>query len=168
MTVIAYDGRFVAVDRQCTHGHVASAMTKLYPFGRRALAFCGDAGHGMQLVVWYKSGALPDTYPKNGDEKTNAYLYVFEEGRKVACYETSCIPFFVESVPFTAGSGQEAAKAALLMGASACAAVEIANQVNIHCGMGVDVIDLLELSERVPDADVGRSSPAEVGAAAAA
>lgn len=146
MTVIAWDGRYVAADKQGTNQGAVTTVTKLFIDGPKVYAICGNPDHGMMMVAWLRSGGKPADFPKEPDQKQSAWTYVFEYGKHVACYEQKPVPFFVEDPIFGGGSGGDLAKGAMEMGASAKRAVEVACKWESGCGQGVDVIDLKELS----------------------
>lgn len=168
MTVIAYDGRYVAADRQATNNGMLASVTKLFRHGRQVLAFSGGPSHGMELVVWFKGGAYPDKYPREKDDKISAHLYVFEAGVPVKCFETGPIPFLIEDTHFTAGCGRDYARAVLELGFSPVTAVEIASRLDAYCGLGVNVIDLKELEGEQGSGAGPGAATAACGAPAAA
>lgn len=148
MTVIAYDGHTVAADKQATNGDYRATVTKLHRVGHEVLAFCGHADVGLAMVAWYRAGCPVDQFPNKGLSNEDAtWLYVFAPGARVRCYQRQPIPIIFEDPLFAAGSGCAVAKGALLAGADARRAVEIACQVLDGCGMGVDAEDLV--GERV-------------------
>lgn len=147
MTVIAFDGRYVAADRQATSSGLKGAMTKLFVHEGKVLAFNGCADHGLMLLLWYKSGALPATFPAEADEKKNAHMLVFERGRHPQVFENRPVPMIREDAFTADGHGRDFAMAAMHLGKSAKEAVELANIYDAYCGMGVDVIDLWELGD---------------------
>lgn len=145
MTVIAYDGRYVAADKQSNEHSTISTCTKLFQIGAKVCAPTGHAGHGMMLLAWFKDGADPASFPAVY-EKQNAFLYVFEYGRPVLSYENYPVPVAVEDGKFAWGSGGDYAIGALAVGANAMEAVEVACRYNTYCGRGMTVFDLKELA----------------------
>jgi hypothetical protein len=145
MTVIAFDGRFVASDKMATSGVRQVTVRKLWLHGRKVLACDGHAGHGMALVKWYIDGAKPSLYPPLVDADNWASLHVFEHGKPIWVYERIAHPVVVHDDLFASGSGGAHAMGAMAAGASARRAVEIACEYADGCGKGVDVIDLMGL-----------------------
>lgn len=147
MTVIAFDGRTVAADRQGTSAGVRRNVTKLIRADDGAvLSFSGDAAHGLEMIAWYNAGRDPNQFPTSREPgagpNSGAFLHVFQVGRKVMTYEWGPFPLIWEDRQFAAGNGQLAAMAAMVMGADARRAVEIACQLVDGCGGGVDVMEL--------------------------
>lgn len=163
MTVIAYDGRYVATDKQATRGSYSATCTKVFQVGSKVATYTGCADHGGMLIAWLRMGADPKAFPQDRDEKTNAYLAVFEWGQPIYCYENYPIPVIIEDPIFAAGNGRDYALAAMYLGFSAERAVEVASHFDVYCGMGVDVIDLWELSNAQPGGDHARPVPAPCG-----
>lgn len=144
MTVIAWDGKTLAADKQRSIRGTMSRCTKI----RRAasgevLAIAGDESAGLQMVAWYEGGAEAAAWPKCQDSDDGwARLVVFSrDGLKY--YDKAPVAITVED-PFAAfGSGMDAALGALAMGASASRAVEIASQLIDSCSGGVDAMELM-------------------------
>lgn len=150
MTVIAYDGRYVATDRQATKNGTTVECTKLFVFGKKVIAFSGAPDHGMMMVAWIKSGCNPSDWPK-ADHQDRADVAIFERDKHVTVYEKQPVPWFAESKIWADGCGRDYALAAMHLGHSAKEGVEIAIKLDAYCGMGVDVIDLWSLDESERD-----------------
>jgi len=146
MTVIAYDGHFVAADRMIVNdGGLMGTCQKLNVWEGVVLATCGAADHGEALIIWWKDGKDPAAYPKAAAGDKDAYMYVFELDKPVLCFQTWPSPILFPMVEFAAGSGNDIARTALHLGRDAREAVKIANELNVYCGGGVDYVDLTEL-----------------------
>lgn len=140
MTVIAYDGKTVAADKQTTNHGWGFKTTKLHRFENKVLCFCGDAGLGLALMNWFKSGCKADDFPKM-DEDTQATLLVFERGKPVVAYEGTPYPYVTDMTDqFAAGSGRDFALGAMSFGATAIQAVQVANKLSAYCGEGFDAV----------------------------
>lgn len=169
MTVIAFDGRYVAADRMAENNGTAMTVRKLRVHGPQVLAFNGTADHGSMLMQWFVEGRDPKTFPTVPDPKYAAYLDVFERGKPVMHFELFPVAMFFEDPIYAAGSGRDLALGAMAMGAPAKEAVEIASRFDVNCGMGVDVIDLWELGDaqhsgdRASSGTVPGRAPAAVG-----
>ena len=152
MTVIAYDGRFVAADRWIVNGHGMTSIThKIEVWESEVLATSGAADHGEALVIWYKDGKKPAAFPVphaggNSSEDNGSYLYVFRRGAPVQVFQTWPSPILFDATEFAAGSGGDVARTAMHLGRDAREAAKVANELNIYCGGGVDYIDLDELA----------------------
>ncbi len=140
MSVIAWDGRTVAADRQVTENDIPSLCRKIMRIrGGDIVAFVGDMRHGLELVAWYKAGGHVRVYPK-ARKADSATLIVF--CRSGAVYEFDGGP---QKMPvadkFMAwGSGKGPALGAMAMGADARRAVKIAIRYNSACGLGVTAL----------------------------
>lgn len=148
MTVIAFDGRTVAADKQITCGHLKSTATKLFKHIvdgqlQAVLAIEGDLPQGMRMVAWYKDGANPHLFPATHREGCSAAtMTVFRPDMRPLVYEDSPVPFVIEDRFHGGGVGKYAALGAMLAGADARRAVEIACQLTNECGMGIDTVEL--------------------------
>jgi hypothetical protein len=144
MTVIAFDGKTVAADRQATVGNRIDHVTKIRRFGSKVLGYNGDADAGVAMVAWYMAGANPEHFPNKGGKANDntAWLTVFEHGRHVQEYQLQPVPIIIESLPYATGSGCMVARGAMAAGVDARRAVEIASEVCTDCGGGVDALEL--------------------------
>lgn len=144
MTVIAWDGRYLAVDRQVTYNKVRYEATKLVRLSRStAVAFSGNSAHAAQLLKWLRDGANPDLWPAGkGDEWARAFVVSrTPNGPVVSNYERGPCPIAIPA-PFAAyGDGAHCAVGAMAAGADARSAVRICGQWIEGCGRGVDVFD---------------------------
>lgn len=143
MTVIAFDGRTVAADKQATSGYVKATTTKLMRHGDEVLAASGHVDGMVAMFAWYRSDQDPGNFPNKGiPEKDHTSLYIFKAGCPVRIYERMPIPFILEDPLIAGGCGKEVALGAMHAGANARRAVEIACQLMDGCGMGIDVMEL--------------------------
>jgi hypothetical protein len=148
VTVIAYDGLYVAADRMISNDSgMKGSSRKLDVHEGWVLATCGAADHGEALIIWFKDGKRPDAYPHadKGGEK-GAYLYAFQHNAPVMCFQTWPSPILFPMTEFAAGCGSEIARTALHLGRDAREAAKVACELNVFCGMGVDYVDLSELA----------------------
>lgn len=141
MTVVAWDGKTLAVDRQATSGHMISKHTKIFKCRNDYVAaFWGPIGEYGVLIDWLESGAIPKDWPKLSEDV--GVLIVSGKDGSALEYEGTGYPIPIE-VPFYAwGQGRELAMGAMAAGADAIQAVRIANQHSAHCGCGIDAWDL--------------------------
>ena len=147
MTVIAYDGRYVAADRLISNeGGMVKHCSKLTVFEGAVLTTCGAADHGAMLEVWFKEGCKPEQFPAPIPGSKDAYLYVFKWKAPVMCFQCYPAPVVFDVDYYACGSGNEVAHTILHLGHSAEYAAKIACELNIFCGGGVDVIDLKDLA----------------------
>lgn len=143
MTVIAWKDGVLAADRLMLHGATRKEVTKIHRVADCLAGVCGTLSIGMEMLAWYRAGAIPGQYPtSNRNPSEGASLIVVRPDGTVWNYESSPHPFLVEG-PFCAfGSGDEPAMVAMYCGKSAAEAVEIAGLYNNGCGNGVDTLTL--------------------------
>lgn len=142
MSVVAYDGKSLAADRQATCNDMRATTSKIIrvPCGD-VLAWTGQQDAGLMMVDWYQHGKQREHYPPVQNTDYWARLIVATQGR-VEFYERHPLPIRVYD-PFMAwGSGQDFAMGALAMGATAKEAVEVASRFSVNCGCGVEVYEL--------------------------
>lgn len=149
MTVIAYDGKSVAADRQSTNNGIRFTCKKLFTVednrGFTVLAPIGDHGHGVALVAWWTAGADPEQFPaKPADAEKAAYLAVIQPGAAVKVYQGYTVPVSLLDNIWAEGSGRDMALGAMLAGATARKAVELTCTRENGCGMGIDVVELYD------------------------
>lgn len=144
MTVIAYDGTFLAADRKCSHGDRGEAVTKLKEISPRCCAaFYGDGTQGDKLMAWAAAGFLTAQFPPTpANEDDLAVMIVGDADGVRLYYSDSHIPRWLEQSSYAWGSGGLMAHGAILAGATAMQAVAIANEHINTCGFGCDFIDL--------------------------
>jgi ATP-dependent protease HslVU (ClpYQ) peptidase subunit len=139
MSVIAFDGKMVAVDRQATFNETKTTMRKMrvLPDGT-VLAWCGAQAQGLLMARWYEDGADITKYPESQrKEEDYATLIVFTNGR-IFMYERTTEPLEVLDKMFAQGCGRDFALGAMEAGCDAVKAVKIASKFSVYCGMGVD------------------------------
>lgn len=143
MTVIAWDGRTLAADRQATNQGYARQATKIHRVPGGLVAFAGSAVHSMALLDWFKAERPPHSWPAPPNDNQEGDALFIGDDRTVLLYAGfSRHPESIED-PFVAmGCGRDYALAALHLGHDARRAVEVACALDIHCGMGIDVLTL--------------------------
>ena len=138
MSVVAWDGKTLAADRQGTLGDGSKCrLTKLWKVGEDV--FCAVTGpheQALLLLKWFKDGENPATFPHTQGEEDWARLIVLEHG-KVFEIERHPIRQEVEDRFEAWGAGRELAIGAMAMGATAEEAVMVACEHNCYCGFGV-------------------------------
>lgn len=142
MSVIAYDRKYLAADRQVTNTDLASQLKKIFKLSSTCfVAFCGDIGPGLMMVEWYRNGAKREEFPEN--QKTNdwARLIVVENG-ELFIYEQYPVKIPIPDKYIAYGSGRDYAMGAMHHGASAIEAVDAAIAHCTTCGFGVDFYEI--------------------------
>ncbi len=140
MTVIAYDGRKLAADKQVTsEGGFKRTASKLRVTEHGVLAWNGRIDHGIDLMDWFESGAKPEEFPEHllGDA-CEAELIVVRAGGAVT-YSGVPTPTPVLDGYMAWGSGRDFAMGAMYAGADAIGAVKAAIHWSAECGLGIDV-----------------------------
>lgn len=138
MSVVAWDGKRIAADRQIAHGDIISKGCKLKQLSNEEIVgWIGGHAAGFILLDWYKSGADFINWPEvQGTEDWSHFIVC----KRAGLYHTDNQPvFFKIREKFAAfGSGREIALGAMAAGASAVQAVKITNDLCTTCGLGVD------------------------------
>ena len=146
MTIIAWDGRYVAADGLAT-SHSTRCLhpaKKLIVEDGLVFGFCGSLALHAEMLSWFRAGKKADDMPKCS-ESNNSVLFVFDGGPAARFYKTE-LPYVEEQEPpFAWGYGAEFAIGAMDAGKGAAEAVEIAIKRNVWLGGPVQVIDLHEL-----------------------
>lgn len=141
MSVIAWDGKSIAADKQATSSGLREKTTKLRRIETgEVLAVVGEQDCGRALIAWYEKGAELGSWPAfQADEKLWTRLIVADSsGARVYERQPYAVP--VED-PFMAwGSGRDYAMGAMARGATAREAVEIAMRFDNGCGLGIDEV----------------------------
>lgn len=142
MTVIAFDGKVLAADRMVTMGGTITESTKIRKDDLgNVFAHAGALCYFLPLIDWYKNGANPKDYPvEKGDEYHS--IFIVWDGSQFKTYHDSPYPCYFERNQLAWGRGDEIALGAMLAGATAIRAVEIAAKVCNTCGCGVDYMAL--------------------------
>lgn len=141
MTVIAWDGKTLAADRQSTFGYVQASTTKIkWANGHTIFAACGPhSGQCRELFEWFRGGEKPEDYPTSN--KSDALVIrrtdLSDKNPKCLYYEAGCkVPVLIESPFFAIGSGAEYAMATMLLEHDAIKAVNVASVLSKSCGQG--------------------------------
>jgi len=139
MTVIAWDGKTLAADKQYTNAGIRRTGTKIFRLRDGLAAICGRASESLEMLEWLRGERKPESFPavcRNSDDS----LVVVVAGGKVYSYENTPYPMVYEDPFFAAGSGRDYAMAAMHCGKTAAEAVDIACLYESGCGMGIDVM----------------------------
>jgi len=140
MTVIAWDGFTLAADKRNTTAGVASTVTKIFRVEKELVALHGAAAHALELLEWFKRGALPSTFPSFREDE-RGFICVIGVNGKVRIYEGP-YPMPHEDPLFACGAGRDFALAAMALGHTAAEAVAVACQFDVNCGNGIDTLTL--------------------------
>lgn len=144
MTVLAWDGKTLAADKLMCCGVTKGTVTKIHRFGDSLLGVTGNLSMGMEVLEWFKAGAIAKDYPPgNRDVNSGASLIIVKPDKTVWKYESSPHAFKVEGEFCAFGSGDESAMVAMECGCDARKAVEVTCKYNTGCGNGIDTLELL-------------------------
>jgi hypothetical protein len=140
MTVIAWDGKTLAADRQATDAGLRRSVKKI----KRAkdgslMAAAGHSGVCEALRNWYDAGANPSDYP---DKDKTSHLLVVRRDGSLLFYDGYPTPVRFETKQLAMGSGRDYAEAAMYLGCNAVRAVEVACAFDSGCGNGIDALTL--------------------------
>lgn len=138
VTVIAWDGKTLAADRQATSAECRREVRKIFRLKNGEIAsFCGAEAGARELLSWYEDGADPAKYPPL--QATNDWVRLILVTRKgVFWYEQRPVKHALLEKFFAWGSGRDYALGAMAAGASAKQAVAITCRYSVDCGMGID------------------------------
>ncbi len=146
MTIIAWDGKRLAADKRATHIGNPSTTTKIFRLRDGSIGgMSGDADTGRALIQWYNEGSDPTKFPVNRDSNgcCHAVLLIITPDKTI--HQLQRTPFLItfEDKFAALGSGRDYALAAMYLGCNAIEAVNVATALDVDCGNGVDVLELL-------------------------
>lgn len=139
MTIIAWDGKTLAADKQSTDSGLRRSVTKI----RRTPDGCllGAAGNSNiceALRRWFEAGAKAEDFP---DKDKTSHLLVIHPDGKTDFYDGHWVPVTFESKRVAIGSGRDYAEAAMYLGKNAVEAVNVAIHFDSSCGNGMDTLE---------------------------
>ena len=139
MSVVAFDGRTIAADRQVTRGDLILRGSKIQKLGSGdVVAYTGSLAFGLAMVEWYEKGADPATFPASQKTEDWSRLIVIPKKGRPFIYETLPVKMVVHDRRQAWGAGSMFALGAMEMGADAVQAVKIASRLCASCGQGVE------------------------------
>jgi hypothetical protein len=143
MTVIAWDGKTLAADRRSTTSWGAhDVVTKIERHDGSLLALTGKPAYALRLREWYKAGAIVSDFPPQCAAADEGNLVVITPQGLALLYSTGPYPERWEN-PFCAwGGGRDFAIAAMHCGKTAVEAVQITCVYSVHCGNGINTLEL--------------------------
>jgi ATP-dependent protease HslVU (ClpYQ) peptidase subunit len=143
MTVIAWDGRTLAADKQSTAGSMRRTATKIHRVTDGLVALSGDASHAHAVLAWFQGVRDPREFPLGAHPDTVGHVIYFTQDG-VFLYDGMGTGHRekIEDSFIAFGSGRDYAMAAMHLGCDARRAVEVACEFDVYCGMGVDVLEL--------------------------
>lgn len=146
MSIIVWDGKTLAADKQATNAGLKAVVTKIFRVGDDLVGFSGDLAYIGGMKHWLETGAEPQNFPKHQEDKDDwvGTLVIKPDGR-VLKYERCAYPIdFSQNTVMCIGSGRDFAYGALAMGADAVKAVEVTCKYEAFCGIGIDTLTFKE------------------------
>jgi ATP-dependent protease HslVU (ClpYQ) peptidase subunit len=143
MTIICWDGKTLAADKQSTFSGYGVTVTKIHRVPGGIVGFAGNAGHARALLEWFRQGMIPENWPTKGGEDSAYALFITNAG-EVRGYSGDDGPHFelYEDKHIATGAGRDYALAAMYLGCDARKAVEVACALDNCCGKGIDTLEL--------------------------
>jgi hypothetical protein len=138
MSILAYDGKLIAADRQGTINDTRGTMKKLVKVGNVVIGWVGTQTNGLIMMRWFLDGADPAKFPETNDDPGTCSRLIVVSKKELILFEASPEPMKFLDKKQAFGSGMDLALGAMAMGANAKQAVQIACKYDIHCGMGID------------------------------
>ncbi len=143
MTVIAWDGKTLAADKQMGMAY-PRRVTKIRRLASGELVgVTGNFDQGLVLISWYEAGADPSSFPAfQADHEKNSELIIVRTDGVVCSLSNQPVAMPLENTQHAVGSGRDFAAAAMYLGCDARRAVEITIALAGDCGVGIDTLEL--------------------------
>lgn len=152
MSVVAWDGKTMAADRQATFQGCRREVTKLWkvaptddPENKVLVGSVGDHEVSLLLLHWVRNGRPLNGWPEcQKHDNFTEMLVLSRDGSaqiqlQLHLYQAHPIGQRLDPrQPFAIGSAAEIALGAMHAGATAIQAVGIARELSIYCGFGTD------------------------------
>lgn len=139
MTTVAFDGKILACDRQCTEDTVKTDMDKLIKFNDDVYFSFAGAVCDIEKIRKFIALNKPKNLEPLSDE-TEALILNIKTGQ---CFHLDSDYQTIPIKKFTAiGSGKLGALVAMELGKTAIEAVEYASKFDLYSGKGVDSIEI--------------------------
>lgn len=143
MTCIAWDGKTLAADKRTSFGGASVTTTKIHRVNGSLVGCAGITAQIAEMIVWLRGGAEPKDFPApQRDSKECVSMLVIRPDGQVVQYENTPYPIVIESRIWSIGSGRDFALAAMHLGKSAKDAVQLACDLDMNCGNGIDTLEL--------------------------
>lgn len=154
MTVIVWDGKTLAADRQSGTDYIKCfSATKISVIRGHLVGLAGNASINMMWRAWFERGADPVEFISPlCDEQNYAHALVITPDAEILAFQRTPYPFKLHGPRHAIGSGAEAALAVMECGHGAVHAVEIASRICAGVGGGIDALSLAALHPGKPPA----------------
>lgn len=137
MTTICWDGETLAADKQSTIGLAPVETRKAHRVSRNgSQVLFGCAGNSYECYAFRKWATGQIEKPQFKDIS----LICVDHDRQVWIADESLIWLPISAKQWGIGSGSEYALGAMAAGSTATQAIRIASKLDVHSGLGVDVV----------------------------
>ena len=172
MSVVVWDGKTLAADRQVTDGSMVRTTTKIRviktgKFKGYLVGAVGATATANLMMDWFEAGARPEYFPYEymKSDALGASMVVITQDKDIWRYDHLPVPIVMEDEEYATGSGRDFAYGAMSMGADAAKACEIACTHSTECGVAIDVIEWRKVNVRKGSAGKGAKAGAKNGRA---
>lgn len=155
MSVVVWDGKTLAADRQVTDGSMVRTTTKIRviktgKFKGYLVGAVGATATANLMMDWFEAGARPEYFPYEymKSDSLGASMVVITQDKDIWRYDHLPVPIVMEDEEYATGSGRDFAYGAMSMGADAAKACEIACTHSTECGVAIDVIEWRKINAR--------------------
>ena len=155
MSVVVWDGKTLAADRQVTDGSMVRTTTKIRAiktgkFKGYLMGAVGATATANLAMDWFEAGANPSHFPYEymKSSEMGASLVVITQDKEIWRFDHLPVPIIMEDEEYATGSGRDFAYGALSMGADAAKACEIACGHSVECGVAIDIIEWRKVNAR--------------------
>lgn len=140
MTCIAWDGKTLAGDKRATNSGISRTVRKIERHGDVLLGMTGTFDVAAELREWFKQGCDPEKFPSKARDDVATLIVIDADGVRTYC--AGPFPMHYEESQLAWGSGRDFAHAAMHLGCTASAAVDVACRFQTDCGNGIDTLEL--------------------------
>jgi hypothetical protein len=147
MTVIAWDGRYLAADTRETLGYSGIAQApKTKIICSKSVAYASEGRihhrHLLAMISWWQEGADPARMPFHGHGEGKDAGMIVVVGKDQQCALSYVSPYAHDLIaPWACGCGCDYAIGAMECGVAAMEAVRIACKHDSRCAEPIDFID---------------------------
>lgn len=155
MSVVVWDGKTLAADRQVSDGSMVRTTTKIRAiktgkFKGHLIGAVGATATANLMMDWYEAGANPSHFPYEyaKSSEMGASLIVITQDKEIWRFDHLPVPIIMEDDEYATGSGRDFAYGAMSMGADAVQACEVACTHSTECGVAIDAIEWRKINAR--------------------
>lgn len=155
MSVVVWDGKTLAADRQVSDGAMVRTTTKIRAiktgkFKGYLIGAVGATATANLLMDWFEAGANPSHFPYEyaKSPELGASLIAITQDKEIWRFDHLPVPIIMEDEEYATGSGREFAYGAMSMGADAVQACEVACTHSTECGVAIDSIEWRKINAR--------------------